>query len=146
MVDDPVNGRRPVVRDLNDLANTAAMEACAGAGLPLPDLADDVEKDWGPVIAVWEGWATDEAIRHKGSSGGAVTALALFAMTRGDVQGVAHIAARAEDARLNHSVISRDRAGLLRAAGSRYAQASPGDVLPRHYQRQCSRGFYRKAL
>lgn len=130
MVDDPINGRRPVVDDPAHPANRAAIEVCAGIGAPLPNPRDEIERDWGPVLATWEGWATDEDIRHRGSSGGAVTALALFALSQGQVGGVAHITARDDDARLNKAVISRDRAGLLRAAGSRYAQASPGDILP----------------
>ena len=130
MVDDTINGRRPVVDKPSDPANVEALSVCAGIGAPLPPAKDDIEQDWGPLLAAWEGWAADEDIRHRGSSGGAVTALALFALQQGQVSGVAHIAARNSDARLNKTVISRDREGLLRAAGSRYAQASPGEILP----------------
>lgn len=133
MMDDPVNGRRPVVAD-NAQGRTAANRAislCAGKGADFGELPrqDAIDRDWGPVLATWEGYAADTEIRHRGSSGGAVTALALFALQSGVVQGVAHIAARADDPRLNEAVISRDRAALLRGAGSRYAQASPAEAL-----------------
>jgi coenzyme F420 hydrogenase subunit beta len=133
MVDDPVNGRRPVV-DASDegyKAATAAQSLCAGAATDWTNLArtDAVDDDWGPVLAAWEGWASDDEIRHRGSSGGAVTALAAFALESGAADGVAHTAARADDPRLNEAVISRDRASLLRGAGSRYAQASPAESL-----------------
>jgi len=133
MIDDPVNGRRPVV-EASPEGRRAAEDArswCAGATTTWHDLdrSDAIDRDWGPVLAAWEGWASDEEIRHRGSSGGAVTALADFALSSGAADGVAHIAARADDPRLNEAVISRDRAGLLRGAGSRYAQASPAESL-----------------
>jgi coenzyme F420 hydrogenase subunit beta len=135
MVDDPVNGRRPVVTASAE-GRAAAKDAtalCAGSASDWTtlDRADEIDADWGPVLATWEGWATDDEIRHRGSSGGAVTALAAFALDSGAADGVAHIAARAEDPRLNEAVISRDRAGLMRGAGSRYAQASPAETLGR---------------
>jgi coenzyme F420 hydrogenase subunit beta len=133
MVDDPVNGRRPVVAATPAGRDAAekAMTLCAGAGADFDQLdrTDAVDRDWGPVLATWEGWAADPEIRHRGSSGGAVTALAAFALATGQVGGVAHIAARSDDPRLNEAVISRDRAGILRGAGSRYAQASPVEAL-----------------
>jgi coenzyme F420 hydrogenase subunit beta len=74
MVDDPVNGRRPVV------AASAEGRAAAGtarsAFAPGRDRLDDARpdrrdrRDWGPVLAAWEGWATDDEIRHRGSSAG----------------------------------------------------------------------------
>jgi coenzyme F420 hydrogenase subunit beta len=133
MQDDPVNGRRPVAAPSPEgqRAAKAAVAWCAGAASDWTDLVrvDAIDRDWGPVLGAWEGWAQDEEIRHRGSSGGAVTALAAFALANGTADGVAHIAARADDPRLNEAVISRDRAGLLRGAGSRYAQASPVESL-----------------
>lgn len=129
MVEDPVNGRRPVIQD-TPRARAAAERAaglCAGIGADFGALA--AHDGFGPVLAAWEGHAADPEIRHRGSSGGAVTALALFALHSGLVGGVAHVAARRDDPRLNETVISRDRAGLLRGAGSRYAQASPAEAL-----------------
>lgn len=133
MVDDPVNGRRPVAAETPEgcRAAKAAVAWCAGGASDWRDLeqSDAIDRDWGPVLAAWEGWAQDDEIRHRGSSGGAVTALAHFALTTGVAKGVAHIAARTDDPRLNEAVISRNRAELLRGAGSRYAQASPAESL-----------------
>lgn len=133
MLEDPVHGRRPVVQQSEPgrAASEAAMALCAGAQAdwsPLP-ITDQTDADWGPILSTWEGWAADPEIRYKGSSGGAVTALAAFALSQGDVHGVAHVAARRDDPRLNEGVISRDRAGLMRGTGSRYAQASPAELV-----------------
>lgn len=133
MIEDALHGRRPLVTPGAEgrKAAEAAVALCAGSGSDWNGLAreDDVDADWGPVLAAWEGWAADPEIRHRGSSGGAVTALGLHALANGVARGVAHIAARADDPRLNEAVISRNRAGLLRGAGSRYAQASPAEAL-----------------
>jgi coenzyme F420 hydrogenase subunit beta len=133
MVEDPENGRRPVVEnsECGRKASKVAIGFCAGGSNDWRqlELTDEIDHSWGPVLGAWEGWSSDAEIRHKGSSGGAVTALANFAISSGYVSGVAHIAARPDDPRLNEAVISRDRAGLLRGAGSRYAQASPAEAL-----------------
>lgn len=133
MTEHPVHGRRPVVLPTAEgrAAAQAVAPLCAGLGTDfrtLP-LRDAIDRDWGPVLAVWQGWAADAEIRHRGSSGGAVTALALFALQSGLARGVAHVAADADDPRRNRAVISRSRAELLRGAGSRYAQASPAEAL-----------------
>ncbi len=133
MVEHPVHGRRPVVASgpAGRAAAEAAIGLCAGAetdhsALPRQDTVDEM---WGPVLAAWEGWAADPEIRHRGSSGGAVTALALFALETGHVDSVAHIAADKADPLENVAVQSTNRAELLRGAGSRYAQASPCEAL-----------------
>ena len=124
MVEDPVNGRRPVVAPSPEGRKAAgqAIALCAGVGADFRNLP--AHDGFGPVLGAWEGHAADPEVRHLGSSGGAVTALAEFALKRGVVQGVAHVAPRADDPRLNQAVISSDRAGLLRGSGSRYAQAT----------------------
>ncbi|MEX0286391.1 MAG: Coenzyme F420 hydrogenase/dehydrogenase, beta subunit C-terminal domain [Paracoccaceae bacterium] len=133
MLEDPVHGRRPVVERSHEgrEASRAAMGVCAGASSDWSDLPikDQTDADWGPILCAWEGWAADPEIRCKGSSGGAVTALAAFALSNGDVDGVAHVVARQDDPRLNEAVISRDRDGLMRGTGSRYAQASPAELV-----------------
>lgn len=133
MVEHPVHGRRPVVADTPEAraAARAAAPLCAGTGADFRALPrqDATDRAWGPVLAVWQGHAADAEMRHRGSSGGAVTALALFALQSGLVKGVAHIAARPDDPRRNAAVLSRSRGDLLRAAGSRYAQASPAEAL-----------------
>jgi coenzyme F420 hydrogenase subunit beta len=42
-----------------------------------PGLISELTTGFGPVLEMWEGCATDPEIRHAGSSGGALTALAL---------------------------------------------------------------------
>lgn len=133
MVEDPEQGRRPVVEASTEgrRAASKAADYCAGGGTDWASLSlqDEIDQAWGPVLATWEGWAGDVDVRHRGSSGGAVTALSQFALASGLASGVAHVAAKADDPRLNEAVISRDAEGLLRGSGSRYAQASPAETI-----------------
>lgn len=140
MVDDIDLGRRPVVAD--DATLDASVHAiCPGLYLDpastdvASDLGADLDLDpdasamWGPVLEVWEGYASDEEIRFRGSSGGVVTALAAFALDHGVADGVCHVRARRDAPYLNESVISHTRDDLLESAGARYAPASPGERL-----------------
>jgi coenzyme F420 hydrogenase subunit beta len=129
MVDDLDVGRRPLGRSRQGLA------VCPGIGLEHDAQADDLISEltagWGPVRAVYEGYAADPEIRFLASSGGAATALSLFALECAGMYGVLHIRARRDVPWLNETVLSRSRSELVEATGSRYAPASPCDGLDR---------------
>lgn len=77
----------------------------------------------GPVVAVWEAWATDEEMRFAGSSGGALTALADWIRSTGRATRVVGATA-APDARRSVAIAITTREEALAAAGSRYAPVS----------------------
>lgn len=135
MVDDLGQGRRPVVAEAagKSVATTEALAACPGAELVHDYAKDEVmpelHRGWGPVREIWEGWASDQEVRYEASSGGAATALALFGIEQDGAGGVLHIAARADVPTLNETRLSRTRAEVTAAIGSRYAPASPCDSL-----------------
>jgi len=138
MHDAPEFGRRPFAagdKASGRAANNDALAVCPGVALRHTFDESDAAYDaalrpaWGPVVEVWEGHASDDAIRRAGSSGGAATALALFAVERLGMRGVVHAAARADAPHLNTTVMSATRAELLARTGSRYAPASPCDGL-----------------
>lgn len=133
MVDDLDQGRRPVVAEGADTSE--ALDACPGLSLehgPRPEEASpDLWAGWGPVLEVWEGYAADDEVRFRASSGGAATALALAAIEQQGFSGVLHIGAREDVPYLNRTLLSTTRAELLEATGSRYAPASPCDGLDR---------------
>ena len=133
MENDPVTGLRPVVSasPAGQRAAEQAIKVCGGRGMDHASLPahDAIDRDWGPVLECWEGWAADPQIRFRGSSGGAVTALMQFMLQAQQADGIMHVAASDKNPRLNETVISRTRADLMRGAGSRYAPASPCDRL-----------------
>lgn len=134
------HGRRPLpLTPVNGSGSgpgaAAAVACCPGAALGHPtrqpqdgEIAS-LRPLWGPVRALWEGYAADPEIRYAGSSGGVATALAAFCVERLGMSGVLHIGARADAPYLNEARFSRSRAELVAATGSRYAPASPCERL-----------------
>lgn len=136
MTDVPHAGRRPVrLPAIDAAAEREALAACPGRGagprpvVPVTAKEELCPVEWGSVLEIWEGHAADPETRWRGSSGGAVTALAAFAMESGTAAGAVHVRQAQDNALLNESTISRSAAELVSAAGSRYAPASPCDKL-----------------
>ncbi|TVO62316.1 coenzyme F420 hydrogenase [Spiribacter vilamensis] len=137
MTDVPDAGLRPTPVDpeARTLPEGDGAAVCPGGELGLDasdfgtDTIADLRAGWGPVRQLWEGAAADNELRYSGSSGGAASALALYALEAEQYEGVLHIAAREDIPYLNQTVISRSRAELLARTGSRYAPASPCDGL-----------------
>ncbi|TQN37938.1 coenzyme F420 hydrogenase subunit beta [Blastococcus colisei] len=136
MVDVPDQGRRPLVLHVNGRpADTReALACCSGvgyghSGMPTSGVIPELAAGWGPVLELWEGYASDPDIRLAGSSGGVATALALHAVEQEGMSGVLHITARKDAPHLNETVYSSTREELMAATGSRYAPASPCERL-----------------
>lgn len=138
LVNDLEAGIRPVV--------TAATENCVSCTRPCLEVCPAFENDhreinaqtgtmtelraaFGPVLALWEGHATDPAIRRAGSSGGLLTALALYGLEQGGMHGVLQVGMDPADPTRNRTKLSHSRAELLANTGSRYAPASVCDGL-----------------
>lgn len=74
----------------------------------------------GSYVEAWQAWATDPELRHRGSSGGALSALAAWLVDSGRAHRVTGAAA-ASDPRRTVPVTIQSREEALRSAGSRYA-------------------------
>ena len=83
----------------------------------------------GSILEVWEGHASDPEIRRCASSGGALSALALFCLERGYFDSVLHTAMDKSEPWKNQTVVSTNRGELLERTGSRYAPSSPCEGL-----------------
>jgi coenzyme F420 hydrogenase subunit beta len=115
MVDTEQHGRRPRLKPGADPSATRALaRLCPGREIRFAPPRD-----------------YDEApeLRYRGSSGGAVSALALHGIESGAAAGVVQVAARKDRPLFNETVISRSRQEILAAAASRYAPASPCEKL-----------------
>ncbi|MCX6906474.1 MAG: Coenzyme F420 hydrogenase/dehydrogenase, beta subunit C-terminal domain [Verrucomicrobia bacterium] len=129
-------GNRPAILDpLKCRSCEVCLEVCpayevdhsalqARAGI-FPELAPFC----GPVIEAWEGHAKDPEIRLQGSSGGVLTALALYCLERLGMHGVLHVGSDPASPLRNCTGLSRTRQELLAKTGSRYAPASACDSL-----------------
>lgn len=123
------DGIRPFVAEGDCRDCTDCLQVCPGIGLsrPLPQGgANGAFEKWGPILSVWEGYAVDEEVRFRGSSGGAATAIALYCMEELGFGGVLHTGA-GDTALSNKTHYSASREELLARAGSRYSPASPCD-------------------
>ena len=138
-----------------DLVNVApigirprvAHEACEGCGRCLSycpgyriesrtgctagESGDYGESVVGPSRGIWEGHASDPEIRHRGSSGGVLTALASYCLEREGMDAVIHTGMAPDAPWANVTVESRNREELLSRAGSRYSPSSPCDAIRR---------------
>jgi len=92
-------GIRPFLKDTQSEGCPDCLEVCPGLETahatrgPEISLVRELLSGWGPVLEVWEGYATDPRFRHEGSSGGAASAFAAFCLEKGVAEGVMHIGA-----------------------------------------------------
>lgn len=138
LVDVPDEGMRPRIEDPQRCSSChACVDVCPGYELDYsahgsrPGISSELAPLFGPVLEIWEGHARDAEIRYSGSSGGALTALALYCLKQRDMFGVLHIGADPADPVRNRTGLSRTRKELLEKTGSRYAPASACDSLCR---------------
>ena len=138
MVDDVQAGRRPVLSGsaiLPDSLQKKILHACPGIELTYknekksPEYLSELTAEWGSIREVLEGFSSDQALRHAGSSGGVASTLALFGITHRKMYGVLHTAARLDIPYLNHTVLSTTKEQIVGRMGSRYSPASPCDGL-----------------
>ncbi|WP_341677868.1 Coenzyme F420 hydrogenase/dehydrogenase, beta subunit C-terminal domain [Niveibacterium sp. SC-1] len=117
---------RPVVLHKLQRSENARIEAlCPGARVEHGPNAVPRDPLWGPLVRSRTGAATDGAVRRQGSSGGVISALAIFLLESKKVDFVAQIAASTSDPLANELQLSYSAEDVLRAAGSRYGPSAP---------------------
>lgn len=130
--DVPNQGIRPFM--VSDQCDTCSdcVQVCPGYSTPgFFNPADSEkhqqvnEKGWGPIMEIWEGYATDPEIRYNGSSGGAATAIALYCLDKLNMHGALHIGRDKDHPLKNAAFMSSNYPDLLSRTGSRYSPASP---------------------
>lgn len=117
---------------LSDTEESLIAAICPGLGQKVT--ADGRQDDplWGPFVSMQTGWATDEALRFAGSSGGALSMLLVHLVEEGIVDAVIQTAASPHLAIGNTTVVSTNIDEISMSAGSRYAPSAPLDGLNAH--------------
>ena len=80
---------------------------------------------WGERKAIYQGYATDSDIRKKASSGGMITALGMYLLSCGKVDGIIHICRDNNTVYGTKTVISSTNEEMKNTLGSRYSISSP---------------------
>lgn len=80
---------------------------------------------WGEYKAVYEGWSSDAVIRRNASSGGIITAIAIYLLEKGIVDGVIHISEDEVEHQKTTVRISLSKEEIANNAGSRYSISTP---------------------
>src|SRR5437660_11855093 len=92
---------------------TECLSICPGyqvdAQLAIGDCAEtsDGDHEVGHALEIWEGFATDPEIRHRGSSGGLLSALALYCLEEEKMDFVLHTGTDEAKPWINKTVQSR---------------------------------------
>ena len=137
----PEGAERPVVQgDLDDATVDRIYEVCPGTrieGLPeaLIDEGTEVDAAWGPYLRMVRAFAAEPEVRFKGSTGGVLSALAIYLLESRRVDFILHASASKTNPTWGERHLSFDRAAVMAGAGSRYGPTAPlvdfGAVLDR---------------
>ncbi len=122
---------RPFVKaPLDDDMLRAINGVCPGVVVPGADpdqVPAEAEHDlvMGPSAGMVIAHATDPEVRHRGATGGVLTALGQFVLESGRVETVLHVAARPDRPMRTAARISTTADDVQAEAGSRYGPAAP---------------------
>ena len=129
IVDVPSLGLRPVVGSAKCRHCKKCVAVCSGIetskGPCEVGAISELQKGWGDILEVWEGYAADPDIRYRASSGGVATALSLFCLEKKQMGGVLQTRADSRVPWQNIAVLSTSRSDILACTGSRYSPAAP---------------------
>lgn len=121
----PGYSRPQVLAAVPPAAEAVIAAACPGEIVEPWPAAPQRHPYWGPWRTAGTAYAMDPTVRYVGSSGGALTALALHALRTGQVDRVVHVEADPERPTRNIVTCSSTEGEVVSGAGSRYASSSP---------------------
>ena len=117
---------RPIASSqLDKLTVDKILSVCPGArvqGMPSALISDATQMDpvWGAWQEIYLSYSAEPEVRHLASTGGLLSALALYLVESNEVDFILHAKASSSHPTFGEATISRNRADVLQAAGSRY--------------------------
>jgi coenzyme F420 hydrogenase subunit beta len=113
-------------RPLKDVEQSAVMQVCTGSRLSGPAYEDaEPHPIFGPILHLAKGHATDQEIRFTSATGGVLTALAVYLVESGEVDGILQIGVSSESPLLNDVSFNTAREQIVASSGSRYGPTAP---------------------
>ncbi len=108
----------------NDTEKLEFMDkVCPAQGKGVSSLSGD--NVWGNYIGAYATYSTDEILRKKASSGGTLSALAIYLLEEKKVDGIIHVGVIADSLYETTCYCSTTREEVIGRCGSRYAISSP---------------------
>ena len=118
--------RPSVARDIDPEEHARLLEMCPGHRVGPPAAgAPHLDTHWGPYRRLVKAHATDPVLRHRGSSGGVISAIAQYLLESSRVEFILHVTADPNASLRSRIQLSRNRNDLLEATGARYGPAAP---------------------
>jgi len=130
MVEPPGRMRPRILAPLDDNTQVRILAACPGVTIDQPleprrHEAATVDTVFGPWFNVWRGHASDPHVHHAASSGGALSALAIFLLQSRKVDFILHLKASPTQPMRSVAHLSFNPEQVMEATGSRYGPAAP---------------------
>lgn len=116
-------------RPREPINDTISNKACPGRQISHCNDEAPYNLLWGPLLSCELGYATEERIRHQGSSGGVLTALLVYLLESKCVDGVIQIGVSEDNPIRNATYIHTRKEEVINCAGSRYSPSSPLSVV-----------------
>jgi coenzyme F420 hydrogenase subunit beta len=111
------------------------LAVCPGREVPIDELgkrfldATQQHELFGSYQDLQLGYASDEQIRYQGASGGLVTALLLYALEKGLIDGAVVLGFETDAPLRTQPLIARTREEIIAASGSKYCPAAVNRIL-----------------
>jgi coenzyme F420 hydrogenase subunit beta len=111
--------------DIDGSIEAKIAASCPGLTVTREQSGSNYHPIWGSYEAVHLGWSTDAALRHRGSSGAALSAIGHHLIESGLVSFILTIRDDEDDPVSNVTDEARSYNEVFRSAGSRYGPSSP---------------------
>lgn len=116
-------------RPQDPIVDTISSKACPGRQVSHYNSEAPYNQLWGPLLSCELGYATEECIRHQGSSGGVLTALLVYLLESKAVDAVIQVGVSENNPIRNATYIHTRKEEVINCAGSRYSPSSPLSVV-----------------
>ena len=119
---------------LNSEQNSHLQSFCPGvvhSGMPIDKVLnrENIDPMWGPIEKIVTGHSSEPKIRHKAATGGGLTAISLYLLESGQVDGILQVAGGGLKAYFGHSQLSQTSEDIVNGCSSIYASTSPLENL-----------------
>ena len=136
---------RPVnIGQVSTEVDNEIAQICPGLGQSLSLNQRSSDPLWGPFTDVYNGWATDSELRHRASSGGALSAILKYLLETKIVDRIVQTAENPDHPVTNMAVLSSTSEQILISSSSRYAPSAPLTALITDLDRSQKHAFVGK--